>query len=246
MLTILAACLAINRQEITQQQLTIRALDACDAGPYSPLLTIRAINDVVSLNPQQSRRLLDQYFKKLGLNGKGNLYPLIRCIFDIPRQPGYLPLPKLGQWNPMPPASLKTSPRFPIALVGDIPFFISSATGALGGFPEPEAKHYIYLSTMATLRTKRLVPVDRPWALLPRSNLPDNVNFGPDRAGMNHDILSLVSTAYQPKNYVDGKPSRYTDNPAGWRYVVNEMERVHVHWDRSREMYVRADGSTLK
>jgi hypothetical protein len=130
-----------------------------------------------------------------------------------------------------------------VTLTGDIPFFIASAN--VDGFPEPEARHYIYLSTFATLRTRPLVPINRPWTLVGGTSNADNVNFGAVRAGANADVLNLVSTAYRPTDYIPGKPSQYTDNPASWRQVVGEMERVHMHWDPSREIYVRADGSVL-
>src|SRR6476646_544128 len=99
---VLAAALICAHQEITQGQLAWRALDSCDSGPYSPLLTIRAINQVVALGPEQASRFLDRYFKHLGENGKGNLYPFIRCIFEVPREPGYLPVPATGGFDPMP------------------------------------------------------------------------------------------------------------------------------------------------
>ncbi len=244
-MVVLAAAIIIAQQELTQGQVTWRTLDACDRGPYSPLLTIRAINEVVSLGSKQSGPFLDRYFKHLGLNGHGNLFPFIRCIFLIPRNPGYLPAPKTGAFEPMPPTDMRLAPRFPYALIGDVPIVIASPTGALAGFPEPEAEHYIHLSTMAKLRTTPLVPIDRPWILVGRTTLPDNVNFSYARRGMNADILNLVSTAYRPKPYGTGGYSWYTDTPPGWRAAVAEMERVHMHWDRDRQEYVRGDGSTL-
>ena len=242
-MVVLAAAIIIAQQELTQGQVAWRALDACDRGPYSPLLTIRAINEVVSLGPTQARSLLDRYFKNLGTRGKGNLYPFIRCIFEIPRQPGYLPMPRGGRWDPMAPTNQKLAPRFPDALFDDIPVIIGHVVG--GQSPEPEARHYIYLSTFAQLRTRPLVPTNHPWTVAGGTSLPDDVNFDATRSSVNADILNLVSTAYRPKPNGTGGYSWCTDTPPGWRTAVAEMQRVHMHWDRDRQEYVRADGSVL-
>jgi hypothetical protein len=240
MIAILAALVLSQGREITQAQVATRALNACDRGPYSALLTIRAINAVVDLGPQQSRTFLDRYFKSLGSRGKGNLYPFIRCIFDVQRN-GYLALPRGGKWDPMPPINLRLSPRFPCDLIGDVPLVIASVVTQ----PEAEGRHYIYLSTFGKLRTRPLVPTNRPWLLVGPSRTADNVSFSSTREAINQDILSLVSTAYRPKGYVGGKPSPYTHDPAGWRATCAQMQSVGMYWNPNQQMYVRADGTTL-
>lgn len=219
-------------------------LDTCDANPTT-LNTVRAINQVVSLGPAQAKKTLDDYFENTKLNGKGGLYLFIRCIFDIPKRPGFLSLPTLGHYNPSPPSDLREAPRFPCALVGDIPFWVAGGGGAFAGFPEPQYRHYQRLSQLTRLRTKPLVPVNAPWRLVGGTNLPDNVDFSGTRAKMNQNVLDLVKTAFRPKGYVYGKDSELTDNPRGWRYMVSELEKTKMRWDRAKQMYVRADGSTL-
>src|SRR4051812_3403110 len=93
---LLALILAPHRnQEITQAQLASRTLGTCDSQPYSPLLTIRAINQVISLGPAGAKTVLDDYFTAHRAGYSVGLYPLVRCIFDVPRHLAYLPPPQI-------------------------------------------------------------------------------------------------------------------------------------------------------
>ena len=242
--TLLVVAISSSPQEISQADLAVRVLDTCDRNPTA-LNTIRAINQIVALGPEQGKKTLDKYFEDTELNNKGGLYLFVRCMFDVPRKPGFLSMPKLGHFNPMPPSDLRQSPRFPCALAGDIPLWVGIGNGAFAGFPEPISRHYQRLSFDAHLRTKPLTPVDNPWRIVGGTSLPDNVDFGAVRSNMNVDVLALVSTAYRPKGYVFGKHSVYTDTPGGWRLVVSELEKSGIRWDRNRQLYVRADGSVL-
>jgi hypothetical protein len=241
---LLALILFPNRkQEISQAQLAYRTLGTCDSQPYSPLLTIRAINQVVSLGPTQAKNVLEGYFKVHPAAYSVGLYPLVCCIFDVPRFRGFLPPPAIKGFDPMPPFDLRKSPRYPFALSGDIPQWV--AFGSSSGFSQSEGDHFMQLEQVAILRTKPLVPVNRPWLAVGGTALPDNVPFGAVRSGMNNDILRLVSTAFRARGYVPGKPFHIIDTPAGWRSIVVQMQRVGMYWDPDRQEYVRADGSVL-
>jgi hypothetical protein len=233
-----------NRQEITQAQLAMRTMATADSSPSSPLLTIRAINEVVALGPKQAKTVMDDYFRGTNSDEKSGLYPFIRCIFDIPKPPGYLPTPALGPLQPFPPGDLRKSPRYPIALVGGIPYWIASG-GAFAGHAESEAIHFRRLEQIAPFRTTPLIPIDKPWRILVEPKIPYDIPYDGRRSALNQDILGLVHSAYRPRGYVDGENSSLTDTPQGWRSVVAEMERTGMRWDRVHQQYVRADGSIL-
>src|SRR2546421_9907785 len=84
-----------RHQEVTPAQVAERALAECDA-KESTLRTIRTINELVALGSKQARYVLNDYFSRTKSHYNTGLYPLIRCIFEVPRQRGFLPPPKLG------------------------------------------------------------------------------------------------------------------------------------------------------
>ena len=71
-------------------------------------------------------------------------------------QPGYLRPPALGAAVPAPPGDLRTTPRFPVILLDDVPLVLVGGY-RLGGLPEPLAMHLDGLAG-AAWRTDRLVP----------------------------------------------------------------------------------------
>ena len=245
MLAIFVATIALHRsQEISQADLAVRMLDTCDVKPTT-LNTIRAINQVVSLGPAQAKKTLDSFFEDQQNHSHGGLYLFIRCIFVIPRRPGFLSLPKMGKFDPMPPGDLRDSPRFPCMLSGDIPLWMAKGVGQFGGFPEPQWLHYQRLAQIAQLRTRPLVPIDQPWRAVGATLITDDADYSASRASMNAQILDLVSTAYRNKGYVHGKHSQLTETPQGWRLAISEMQKTHMRWDQGKQMYVRGDGSVL-
>lgn len=232
----------------TPIQKALQAVAFCDTtDDRSPLPTIHAINALVALGPKKALEVLHYYFQTY--KGKdivhGGLYPLVRCIFQIPGRLGYLPKPMLGAMEPMNPPDQRLAPRYPYALVGDIPLTIASG-GPFAGVPEPASYHLDRLAQIASIRKTPLVPVDKPWRLVGQRMAVDyEIPFSGIRAGQNADILALVSTAYRPAGYEPYSDSPLTDTPAGWSQVVAELEKANIHWDRDRELYVRADGSVL-
>jgi len=85
------------------------------------------------------------------------LFLLLRVLFEVPRDPGYHPPPRLGASAPPAPRDLRTLPRFPIALVEDVPLLI--VTGyTLDGDVEPLRVDVDRFRARGTLRSQPLAP----------------------------------------------------------------------------------------
>jgi len=243
MIATLALALLTQGRQVDPAQVAMQAIQRCDRdNSGNSLSTIRAINALVALSPNRTRQVLEQYFSKSITTPHYNLYPLVICMFDLPPK-GYLLPPHLGDFQPMAPSNLRLTPRYPVILSGDIPVWI--ATGSAGkGTSEPAGMHFQILERSARLRSKPLVPSNRPWRMFGPSPI-GNYPFSVVRRNQNRAVLLLVSTAFRPRIVASDGDSPLADTPDGWAEIVAGLETSKIRWDVHREMYVRQDGTPL-
>jgi hypothetical protein len=124
---------------------------------YNPDHIIEAVNALQPLGKQKSLELIKSYLDKRDRgNDATGLFWVLRVLFDVPASPGFPPV-RIGQPDIPPPASAEALPRFPIALVNDVPLLLVRGY-ALGGFPEPVDAHLTYFQTHGTIRPAPLAP----------------------------------------------------------------------------------------
>ena len=232
-----------------------------DPGQFDPLLTVRAVNAVLSLPAETRAAAVREYFR---VGGQGSI-GFVRMLFDLPDVPGYMPMPSIGDVTPAPPRDLSTFPRFPFVLVDDVPVD-ATASVALTGLPEPPSMHFGTLSMICRMRETPLRPTDRPWEVLEDFQESPAWLFGTtySAAGRFFDtalrfasapaadtgiglvqrqLIRLVRTVYSPKGLnVDDEWSSAT--LPDWEGFVQDLKNLGVSWDEEKQTYTLANGTT--
>ncbi len=103
------------------------------AGYNDPLHLIRVTNYLQPLGKEKALAIVGEYARihDVGVDETW-LFLLLRTLFDIPKEPGYMPDLYIGAMRPQPPRDRTRVPRFPIVIVDDVPFSLLHGVTLLG------------------------------------------------------------------------------------------------------------------
>ncbi len=102
--------------------LLIDAPSGLDA--HNPLCLIQAVNALQPLGKEKALAAIREYMrvKPPYTNDEGlQVFFILRLLFEIPPDPGYMPRMAVGGPQPAEPADHKLLPLFPLVLMDDIP-----------------------------------------------------------------------------------------------------------------------------
>ena len=94
---------------------------------YNPREVIRAVNLLQPLGKEKSLAAIDEFLRVASHfhdSGREGVFLVLRTLFDVPADPGYMPPMLVGAPTPAEPDGHSLLPRFPIAIEGDIPFLL--------------------------------------------------------------------------------------------------------------------------
>jgi PDZ domain len=145
---------------------------------YDPSAVIRAVNHLQSLGERKSISAMREYLRVASyLNpGREGMNLILRILFDIPADVGYMPPLSMGKLEPPPPANLRDCPRYPLVLVQDIPFCLPYGWSLAGHLPEG-TEHLDYFEKHGHFRDKPLVPARDPVGVATSLASPDCLPF---------------------------------------------------------------------
>jgi hypothetical protein len=156
--------------------------------------------------------------------------------------------PYIGAPHPSPPEDRKIAPRFPLALIDDIPIVLVSGY-SLGGQPEPAIAQIAYFAQHCSIRGKPLEPPSDPLAVY--AKLMSAPQWAGDFSGWDKDrvrnqLLRLIRTVYRVAPNSEGKREfHYWQTSPTWEQIVADVEKLGIRWDRQRQCYVLKNGKTL-
>ena len=194
--------------------------------------------------------------------GREGIFLVLRTLFDVPADPGYFPAMMVGAPQPPPPNELKTLPRFPVAIVGDVPLLLVEGY-ELGGEAEPPEWEVDYFRKTGKLRSNLLVPTDNPfkalddfrksrqWIFVGRAEKPAARAFDPNEDELDllsDQLLRLLDSVYRisPGPYGELMPTnRDADNAARRREIVAKASNLKIRWDEKHQKYTFLDGTAL-
>lgn len=132
---------------------------------YNPGTMIRAVNALLPLGKEKALETIEAYLArgKNRIPGDDNqaVFLLLRVLFEVPEKDGHMPSLALGAPGPSEPADPKAIPRWPVAIVDDIPFLLISGY-SLFGMQEPVQNNIGYFKAMGVLRKNSLRPPEDP------------------------------------------------------------------------------------
>ena len=147
-----------------------RILSAAASGDfthYSPQPITDAVNALLPLGKEGALAAIESYLatRDPQTDTAAGLFLVLRVLFEVPADPGYHPLLRLGATSPPPPAAPESLPHFPLVLIDDRPLLMISGF-ALGGDTEPVTAHIQHFRSTGTLRKKVLAPSQSPDSVL--------------------------------------------------------------------------------
>ena len=124
---------------------------------YNPVYVIQAVNALQPLGKGKALERIESYLESRDKNKDAyGLFWVLRVLFEVPAKQGFPPA-RLGKPTIAPPAKPETLPRFPIAMIKDIPFLVIRGY-FLRGLPEPVEAHVDYFRAHGSLREQVLAP----------------------------------------------------------------------------------------
>lgn len=133
----------------------------------NPLLYIQLVNTLLPLGKDKALAAIDEYLRVSSdfLGDRTPLFNLLRLLFEVPEDPGFMPRMMVGSPSVKEPEDRKLIPLFPIVLRDDIPLNLVIGY-ALAGRRQPVEQHVDYFRKMGRLREHALHPSDHPLELL--------------------------------------------------------------------------------
>lgn len=146
---------------------TLRRASSSDFSRYEPLAVIDAVNALVPLGKEGALSALETFLANEPTTDEHQgLFLVLRVLFDTPS--GIHPGMHIGGSSPAPPTDPNVLPRFPIALIDDVPIMLVSGY-MLGGEPEHVRAHIALYRADGIIRTVPLAPsrtTNERWAEL--------------------------------------------------------------------------------
>ena len=234
---------------------------------FDPVALINVVNHLRSLGAAEATRRLkiyhglaattDPYFRWRYDLDEQRLFLIIRLLFVRRDGDARMPRMHIGSTAPSVPEDNTDWPLFPLAVRGDIPFFITSGY-ILGGQPESPLRHLEYCGAYCTIRDKPLTPTQSPIEVIDElyGTKEWQALFGNRRsqseiypADCRHKYLlrcqAMRCFPVEMALPVD-LPSRF--NPFGsgaaaaeraWAEYKKELQLLRVRWDEATQSFVQ-------
>lgn len=205
---------------------------------FKPQPLIAAVNALQPLGKDKALAVISEYLRVASYYdspARDGTFLLLRALFDVPADPGYMPTMFVGGPSPVPPKDPKVFPRFPLYLEGDIPLLLVSGYMLAGKAQDPE-EHVKYFIEKGSLRSTQLKPSDTPTKIL--NTLVDSspTVYGKktsEGAMLADQVLSLLSPVYPSKGELEGNASWWDS----WTKISAEIEAKKLRWDATRQSY---------
>ena len=226
---------------------------------YYPAQLIRAVNALQPLGKDRALAVIREYGRVVFVDKEG-IFWVLRTLFEVPQDPGYMPRVGLGGFYPPEPVNLSSVPRFPLVIQDDIPLMLVRGYGLLGVSQPPE-EHLAYFQEHGELRTKPLRPGGDPLGALERleaspqwiygARYEGTYSFGAERTFqaapgdiawirrmIMDQLLHLVADVYPLPESGFGVILPFKNTEAHWQKAKSDVAKLKLRWDPKTNRYV--------
>jgi len=219
-------------------------------GGSDPRRLIRAVNAVQPLGKDRALTALAEYLRVTdedSLLSRSQGFLILRALFELPPEQKRFPDLHVGSLGGH-EISVPT-PRYPLLIVGDVPFLMVTSWG-IGGEPESVEEDLPYFRDHCQIRSAPLVPGNDPLAIYDKllSEAP-NWRGADDQRVLIDQLLRMVDTVYRPFGKLGPEQNCYaseSDFDAELRRIRSDLGSLDLRWDPKNTRYVFAkDGSVL-
>ena len=246
----------VGEKELRKLLAMLDRLPSLDGWSYDPLSVIQAVNALRPLGKEKALSVIGEYLRVTSDfdQTQEGIFPVLRVLFDVPEDPGYMRRMRVGMPTPRNPEDLKLMPRFPIVMQDDIPFLVVRGY-ILIGVPESPWSNVDHFWSHGTLRTEPLSPSEKPFAALRKlldspqwKQLRYDHEKGPENAPymLANQLLWVTRTVYRVETNSWGMKFDVYRNPderMGW--LAEAFSKLKIRWDARKNIYTFADGKYI-
>ena len=240
-----------------------------DGYSYNPLPLIQIVNTLQPMGKEKALAAIGEYLRVSDpwsghMGSRSGIFLVLRVLFDVPDNIDPDNAGGFGMPSPAGPKDPHRIPRFPIALVDDIPLMLVSGY-ALSGMATPMDKVLGFFRDNGKLHPQPLTPSNYPFATIthlmnstqwiyedPNFREPDGISFGiaedseREKSMLMEQLLRLIDSVYRMPEDVYGNrlPCGAPPEPA-WQKVVSKISALGIKWDSHQNMYVFQNGKHL-
>jgi hypothetical protein len=234
---------------------------------FDPRACIGVVNTLLPLGKTKALAVLSEYVRLIDsqpsgdayLHGGDVIYWIDRVLFQVPEDPGYLPLPQIGGPVPDRPTDARAIPAFPLIIVDDVPLMLPVDFMLGGRVPQPE-EDISYFRVHGVLRDRLLMPPADPFAILEKVNtICDNANFGASIFGnilgtkmqwdsivdrtMKVQIVKLVDPSLVENDANVCWEQADQDLAKAWIAAPQDMKAQNLSWNAALNRYTTPQGT---
>lgn len=234
---------------------------------YNPLLVIRIVNTLQPLGAEKASAAIGEYIRvsdEFAYHREG-IFLVLRVLFDVPEtiDPNKV---GLGMPSPAYPKDPHQIPRFPVALVDDIPLMLAGGY-SYEGSPISMEDVLEFFKVNGRLHPQPLTPSKDPLGALkhlmkssqwiyadrtlqdPYSMKMTDMNDG-EKDMIREQLLRLIDSVYRlPANALgDRLPCPCgggESSDSAWKRYVGDVAALKIKWDTKQNEYVFQDGTHL-
>jgi hypothetical protein len=150
----------------------VHSAPAINGWTFNPAALVRAVNGLLPLGKERALDVLRKYFAVIAANSDRReqldlddqrIFLVLRLLFICGEGENHVPPLLIGAPDVEPPPGDDTWPLFPLAVVDDIPFLLTSGFGFMfGGAAQSSIEHIDYYAKHCELRNHPLDPKTSP------------------------------------------------------------------------------------
>jgi hypothetical protein len=236
---------------------------------YNPLSLIQIVNTLQPLGKDKALAAIGEYIRVSdewsdSEEARSGMFLVLRVLFDVPENVDPNRAGAFGMPSPAGPKDPHRIPRFPIALVDDIPLMLVSGY-SLGGLPSSMEEVCSFFKVNGQLHPAPLAPTNDPLSAIVHlmnstqwiyadTNLQKSggMSFGSaednerEKSMLMEQLLRLIDSVYRMPTDVNGNRLPCGEPPeSAWQKVMLEVSALKIKWDPRQNMFVFPDGSHL-
>lgn len=224
---------------------------------HDPLRLLQAVNGLWPLGRERSLEVIAEFLRvsssRVDRPARDGVFLLARALYDPPVGEALPPM-IVGAPVPRGPDDPALLPRFPLALVDDVPVAVASGYVLIGQAEAPE-RHLAWYRDRGVLRPVPLAPTARPVEALERFAMTDGPAMLPRVAGARppwgwqlhvlEQARRLVTTVTHddPHPTAEDQLPFYDLGPV-WARLRDAADEP-LRWNATECQYVRQDGTSL-
>ncbi len=209
-----------------------------DGFRFDPVNLVRAVNFFQGLGKARSLTMLRVYGRTPAKHEQ--VFLIARLLYEPADKGGTLPHLDLGQSDLPEADDHHLFPLFPLHLVEDLPLLLVGGY-LVGGESLPPTVYLDWCAKHGRLRTKPLIPGDKPLAVLDKfldSMVWRQVDPGDFHTGMlRRQILKSLPKQFQPSEEVGQALLRNIEPTSFWLEKRMEEERQDLVWNSNQASY---------